>query len=84
MIVKYVDIMNNNKPIVDVHTGHAPLSGEIITIDHVMPPESKKFRVVKTEHVIQVPKDEEPGNLPKASCDTYKVYIKPIGNMGMD
>lgn len=79
MIAKYIDI-TDNKPIVDVHTGHAPLVDEIITIDHVMPPEKKKFRVVKTEHVVQVPKTEELGELTKASCDTYKVFVKPIGN----
>ena len=74
MLVEYIDA-GNDKIIVSVNTGHAPDVEDVITFDTIKPSNPKRYRVHHAEHIIQVPDTAERGDLVKASCDKYKIYV---------
>lgn len=74
MLVKYIN-NDTKETIVSVHTGHAPVKGEIVTIDTIKPSNPIKYYVIRSEHVIQIPEKPEPPKVVEASVDTYNVYV---------
>jgi hypothetical protein len=76
MLAIYINNVTN-EPIVSVHTGHAPIKGDIVTIDTIKPSNPIKYKVMNSEHIIQIPEKPIPPKIVEASVDTYKIYVIP-------